>query len=490
MAPTFLAGGGELGALMRAFPWASSSLGGPETWPEALRTLVRVMLASKQPMFVAWGPERIMLYNDGYAPLCGSKHPSALGRPFAEVWADIIGDVGPIMDAAYAGTSTYMDDIRFRMLRNGYPEDAHFSFSYTPVFDESAGQVVGMFCTCQETTHELALSRARSEEIERLRMLFEQAPSAMALLTGPEHIFDIANPAYVKLIGGRPVLGRSVAEALPEIREQGILALLDQVFQSGEAYVGDSTPINFITGPGGKTEERLIDFVYQPIRDGAGTVVSIFVQAVDVTEQRQAAQVQDVLNHELSHRMKNQMAMVQSLVNQTLRNATDVEQARATIIERISVLARAHDILLIGRGTRASVRSVVEQAARFLEIGRNDQFTVTGPDLVVGSRAALSLALIVHELTTNALKHGALTDDNATIAIEWGTIDTDEGAMFTFRWTESGGPAVSPPSRIGLGSRLIRGGISGASSSVTLEFAPEGLQCLILASLSGVQAER
>ncbi len=102
-----------------------------------MRTLAGVMLGSDQPMFVAWGPARGMLYNDGYAALLGKRHPGALGRPFDEVWFDILGDVGPIMDRAYAGLSTHMDDLRLVMHRHGYPEVAHFAFSYTPVRDEA-----------------------------------------------------------------------------------------------------------------------------------------------------------------------------------------------------------------------------------------------------------------------------------------------------------------------------------------------------------------
>ena len=131
-APDFLRDGGEMGALMRAHDWAPS-LGDPSSWPQPLRTLVSVMLGSSQPMFVAWGPERIMLYNDGYAPLLGKRHPRALGASFNEVWHDILDQVGPFMDQAYAGVSTHKDDLTLQMYRNGYPEEAHFSFSYTPV---------------------------------------------------------------------------------------------------------------------------------------------------------------------------------------------------------------------------------------------------------------------------------------------------------------------------------------------------------------------
>jgi hypothetical protein len=118
----FLEDGGEMGARIRAFPWESTPLGPASAWPQPLRTLVTVMLGSGQPMFIAWGPERVVLYNDGYVPMLGTKHPSALGRPFAEIWPDILHDVGPIMDRAYAGIPTYMDDITFTMLyRHGCP---------------------------------------------------------------------------------------------------------------------------------------------------------------------------------------------------------------------------------------------------------------------------------------------------------------------------------------------------------------------------------
>jgi PAS domain-containing protein len=156
-----LSGGGGTGALMRARDWSASPLGPPGCWPQPLRTLVGIMLASTQPMFVAWGPARAMLYNDGYAPMCGARHPWALGRPFDEVWSDILADVGPIMDRAYAGESTSMDDIRFVMHRHGHPEEAHFAFSYTPVRGED-GAVAGVFCACIETTGRVLAERRQA----------------------------------------------------------------------------------------------------------------------------------------------------------------------------------------------------------------------------------------------------------------------------------------------------------------------------------------
>ena len=109
----FLDGGGELGTLIRAHDWSCTSLGSPDTWPHELRTLVGLMLASQQPMFLAWGAEHLMLYNDGYARLCRDRHPAALGRPLEEVWHDILDDLRPVIDRTFAGSAMHMDDIAF-----------------------------------------------------------------------------------------------------------------------------------------------------------------------------------------------------------------------------------------------------------------------------------------------------------------------------------------------------------------------------------------
>jgi len=139
----FLRADGEMAARMRSFDWASSRLGPPRDWPRSLHTLVDVMLGSRQPMFLTWGPERILLYNDSYALILGKRNLDALGRGFEDVWFDIMEKVKPILDRAYAGEPTHMDDIALLMHRNGFPEEAHFSFSYTPVHDE-VGSVAGM----------------------------------------------------------------------------------------------------------------------------------------------------------------------------------------------------------------------------------------------------------------------------------------------------------------------------------------------------------
>jgi PAS domain S-box-containing protein len=134
-----------------------------------------------------------------------------------------------------------------------------------------------------------AENTALSGQATRLRALFEQAPSFMALLGGPDHVFELANVAYGKLIGHRnDIIGKSVAQALPEVVEQGFIELLDSVYRSGEPFVGRGVPIMLQPGPDAPPEQAFLDFIYQPLRDATGAVVGIFVQGHDITDQKTA----------------------------------------------------------------------------------------------------------------------------------------------------------------------------------------------------------
>jgi PAS domain S-box-containing protein len=151
-APHFLDGGGELGALMRAKDWSATPLGPVEAWPQSLRTAVSILLNSRYPMFIFWGPQHIKIYNDGYRPITGDKHPWALGRPGTEVWPEIWDAIGPMVERVVRhGEATWSDDLQLFMHRRGFPEEVFFTFSYSPIRDESGG-IGGMFCACTETT--------------------------------------------------------------------------------------------------------------------------------------------------------------------------------------------------------------------------------------------------------------------------------------------------------------------------------------------------
>ncbi|HEV7255871.1 MAG TPA: ATP-binding protein [Mesorhizobium sp.] len=279
----FLSGGGKMGAHMRAHHWATSPLGPPERWPSSLRTTVSLLLNSRFPMFAAWGPELGFLYNDPYAEILGAKHPAALGRRFAEVWAEIWTDIAPLVERALAGQATFHEDLPLTMVRKGYEEQTYFTFSYSPVRDET-GRVGGMFCACTETTAEVQARSSLKAEQERLRQLFHQAPGFMAVVRGQDHVFEITNAAYLQLVGHRDLVGKPARQALPDVEGQGFFELLDRVYETGEPFVGTRLPVRVKRNPSSSPEERFVDFVYQPITGTGGEVSGIFVEGTDVTD--------------------------------------------------------------------------------------------------------------------------------------------------------------------------------------------------------------
>jgi len=176
--PTFPAawflGGGQMGERVRSFDWAHSRLGPVEHWPTSLRTAIRIILNSSYPMFVWWGKELINFYNDGYLPMLGKRHPDALGRPASEVWADVWPVVGPQTEMVLnEGRSTWNEERLLVMERNGFKEEAYFTFSYSPAPDDLGG-VGGVFCAVTEDTQRVLGHR----RLRVLRALAEQANQA------------------------------------------------------------------------------------------------------------------------------------------------------------------------------------------------------------------------------------------------------------------------------------------------------------------------
>ncbi len=296
----FLEGGGDAGGLLRAIDWTRSPLGEPSTWPLQLRTLVGVMLEARQGILIVWGPEKTMLYNDKYAEMLGARHPSAMGRPFCDVWYEIWDQIEPIMSAAYAGHATQMDDIAFEMLRNGYPEETHFSFSYTPVRDED-GRVMGMLCVCSELTQRVNAERQVMAQATRLESLFDASPSFMAVLNGPEHRFTLVNTSYRALIGQRDPLGMTVREALPDLEGQGFFEMLDEAYATGRSVVGSAAEMLIQPAPDAPPERRFLNFIYQPLENDR-QVTGILVVGTDVTDQQAISLQLEKDNVELARR--------------------------------------------------------------------------------------------------------------------------------------------------------------------------------------------
>ncbi len=184
-----------MGAIMRAHDLASSLLGKPEDWPQPLKTLVGVLLAADQPMFIGWGADHILLYNDGYAPMLDDRHPEALDHPFFEVWPEVEAELKPLFDAVGRGEPVHMADLSLELDRPGRAREAHFAFSYTPVRDEG-GAVAGLFCACTETTDQVLAERQSAAATNRL---FEMTCDLFGVATFDGFLKSI-NPSWSSVL--------------------------------------------------------------------------------------------------------------------------------------------------------------------------------------------------------------------------------------------------------------------------------------------------
>jgi PAS domain S-box-containing protein len=210
-------------------------------------------------------------------------------------------------------------------------------------------------------------------------------------------------------------------------------------------------------------------------RDAAGKPVRMFGVIRDITAEKVAEERQALLTHELQHRIKNILATVSAIASQTLRTG-DLPSARETFMSRLRALSEAHNILTGTHWTDASMRSVVEGALR--PHGLTDRVAVSGQDQRLAPRMALSLALAVNELITNAVKYGALSQPGGKVEIGWRVVPDDLNGEpeLVWTWNESGGPAVTSPSRRGFGSVLIERVLAADfGGTVTTDYAPTGL---------------
>jgi len=412
----FLEGGGEMGALIRAHDWSGTSIGTPDQWPVSLRTTIGIVLNSRFPMFMYWGPDLVCFYNDAYRPSLGinGKHPTLLGQPAKVFWAEIWHILEPLIEQVLSGGgATWHEDQLIPFFRNGTIEDIYWTFSYSPVIDES-GKPGGILVACIETTEkvlafnklkesktelEFAIDAAElgtwdlnphtnkfignnrlkdwfglapDEEIEldsaiaaiaekdrqhvadairaallpssggkydveytivnprtkiervvrakgkalydedgvavrlngtlqditdetvtrlelveseqNFRSLILQAPVAIAVFKGRDYVVEIANAPVFELWGktAEETLGKPIFEGLPEAKGQGLEALLDNVYNTGERFIAVERPVYLPRN--GKIEKTYVDFVYEALKDSNG-VTGIIAVASEVTNQ-------------------------------------------------------------------------------------------------------------------------------------------------------------------------------------------------------------
>ena len=464
--------------LFRRHDWGTTPLGRRDTWAPVLRTTVDLILASLHPMCLLWGPERVLLYNDGYAEMLGTRHPHALGRPTKAVWPELWAELAPLIERTFRGESFAFRDQPLTMTRNGFAEPGWYDFAYSPVRDEH-GAVVGLLNVTSDST-------ARRHAIEQMRERETFMRGVLAASNDCIKVLDLDAKLTFMSEGGQKVMEVSDFNAIagcpwPNFWEGVGNIAAKKAIASARAGVASGFQGYADTAKGTR---RFWDVQVSPILGPEGTPERILSISRDITDLKAAEEARAVLAQELAHRMKNSLAMVQAIVTQTLRQAKSTEEGRTAISERLSALGRAQDILTLSNFTEANIHEVIAAATAPHRV-TEDRITWSGPALTLTSQQALGLSLATHELATNAAKYGALSNDVGRVVMAWRI----EAGAFAFEWNETDGPPVVPPSSRGFGSKLIERIVASYfDGEGRLDFAPSGVRFRLTGAPGGISA--
>jgi len=367
----------EMAQRVRDFDWSATPLGPIGSWPLSLLIAVGICLNSRFPMFVWWGPKLINIYNDGYIPMLGARHPRALGRPARESWDDIWADVGPQADLVmHKGQATWNERVHLRMERHGFSEDTWFTWSYSPIHDESGG-VGGLFCAVTEDTPRVLAERQRDKLDGRLRALVTASSdvvycmspdwTVMHHLRGQDFIVDTSTES-----------GTWMDQYIPAEERGRVTAAVERAIRDKSAFELEHR-VRRVDGSIGWTFSRAV-----PILNDAGEITEWFGAASDVTARKEAEETlrqnaaelkeadrrKDEFLAMLAHELRNPLAPISyALQALRLKSTADASQKAAQdIIDRqVQQLVRLVDDLLdVSRITRGKVElklGMVELAA-------------------------------------------------------------------------------------------------------------------------------
>jgi len=345
------------------------------------------------------------------------------------------------------------------------PDGTRYPFTPypTPLFD-SEGKLVGALNMLVDITE-----RKKNEEAaQRLAAIVESSDDAIVSkdLNG---IIVSWNAGAARLFGysAEEIVGKPVTTLIPPNHSDEEPTILQRL-RRGERIDHYETVRQ-------RKDGSLFDIslTVSPIKAVNGTIIGASKVARDITERKQAEATKEFLLNEIQHRVKNMLATVQAIASQTLKSTPPNE--RQTFADRIKALSRAYDLLTSQSVDRANIVDVVEQSLAVFQAQGGGRFHLDGPKAWLSANHALSLAMILHELGTNAAKYGALSNEEGQVLVTWKLVGEGQAKRITFCWRESKGPAVTPPQRRGFGSTLIERAFAGEQGKARIEFAPSGL---------------
>jgi PAS domain S-box-containing protein len=346
--------------------------------------------------------------------------------------------------------------------------------------DDRPSRFVGV--SLDITDRKRAEEELRASEA-RFRTIFEQANDFL-LTTTLDNVITSVNPAILATLGypEDEIVGRSIADFMDPDQYAASMAAFERKLREGGTT-------RFSVTVRAKDGRALVwEINSQLTLDDGGQPVALHAIGRDMTEARRAEAHLRLLIDELNHRVKNMLAIVQGIAQQSFRDDADPAAARRAFGGRLAALSEAHNLLTREHWSAVSMTQIIGDAVA-PHGGHEGRFEIEGPDLQIMPKTAISLALAIHELATNAVKHGALSAPEGRVSIRWSREDAPDGPRLALTWAERGGPAVHQPSRRGFGTRMIERGLAAElAGSVAIAFRPEGLVCTVDAPLPEVAA--
>jgi two-component system CheB/CheR fusion protein len=459
-----------MGQLIRTQDWSGSPLGPPAAWAPSLRTAVELCLASGFPSFIFWGPELLELHNDAALRIMGPP-PEALGRPLREVWPESWEQVQSMADRVLRhGETVFLEDFAFASARPSTPEKALFTFSTAPLRD-AEGHVAGMVTTVMETTRRVSVEKGLQENQRRLRSLVEGIPQLVWRATAGGN-WSWCSPQW------------SAHTGLPEAESQGhgwLRALHpDDRPVALEAWQradeGEILEAEYRICHAAEGRYRWFQTRAKPVRDDEGRVVEWLGTSTDVDELRRMEEHQRLLMAELQHRGRNMLSVIRSLIRRTVRASSTVDELAMHLDGRINAFARVQAAVTRDPGRGIDLAQLIADELLAHTARENERLRMEGPTVQLRPKAAEILGLAIHELTTNAVKHGALSLPQGSIDVTWRI----EDPQLILDWQESGGPRVAGSRRRGFGTELLERTLPyDLGAKVTQNFGPKGLHCRI-----------
>jgi two-component sensor histidine kinase len=424
------------------------------------------------------------LTNAAYRKLIG--HRDVLGKPVREALPEVTGQgYFELLDGVFLTGKPFIGsgmEVQLQRAPNAPLERRIIDLIYQPIRSPS-GKIAGIFAEGQDVTERaLAEAQVKASE-ERFR----------ALVNATADVVYQMSPDWREIhrLDGRGFLANAAQPRAAWIDDYVFPEDRALVQEAVNEAVTNKTPfqlehrVHRIDGSVGWTFSRAV-----PLLDEAGEITEWFGAASDVTARKEAEEHLRLVINELNHRVKNTLAMMQAIADQTFKGSGDLGVARAKFAARIKALASASDLLTGEHWVGASLRQTAE---RVLAPYVNDapyRVVIRGPEVLLTPKSAISFSMALHELATNATKHGAWSVKDGRVILEWEVIPEGRASRLRLEWRETDGPAVVTPVHRGFGSRLIERGLAAElGGKATLNFEPEGLVCIVDAPLNPYKDE-